>query len=487
MDIRTKLVFSMVSVALASMLTLGLIMYVRVEGVLRVQTLHQLDGLAEFKKEAVEGIVAGWHDRVGLVASRTQLRESLALYNRTRRPESLVRIRRILDDALRGSDLFDQLWVHGADGEPVARAGPVTDVAPVEADVLTSMPAGEGTRYDGVTFRAGGIGAVRFTAPLTFDGERIGFLHAVLSAAEIVDLSSNYVGLGESGETLVVVEYEDGFLRVLHPVRFPPATAGGRESRLRIDSMAPAARALRGEEASFTEGLTDYRGEAVWAATRYLAETGWGVVVKVGAAEQAQPITDFRAEMIRIAVALSAFAILFGTVLGIRFAQPIHVLAEAASRIRGGEFGARSNIVREDEVGLLARTFDEMADEMETQVSLLTEFRKFFDMSIDMLCIASTDGYFKRVNAAFIHELGWPEEELLRRPFISLVHPDDVEATRLEIEKLAGGTPTISFENRFLCMDGEYKRLRWNTYPDEETGRLYAIARVRPPQTPESS
>jgi PAS domain S-box-containing protein len=104
-----------------------------------------------------------------------------------------------------------------------------------------------------------------------------------------------------------------------------------------------------------------------------------------------------------------------------------------------------------------------------------------------MLCIASTDGYFKRINAAFIHELGWPEEELLRRPFISLVHPDDVEATLAEIGKLAEGMPTIAFENRFLCMDGEYKLLRWNSFPDEDTGRLYAIARVRPMKTPESS
>jgi hypothetical protein len=69
-------------------------------------------------------------------------------------------------------------------------------------------------------------------------------------------------------------------------------------------------------------------------------------------------------------------------------------------------------------------------------------------------------------------------KELLTRPFVSLVHPEDVGPTAAEIQKLATGTPTISFENRFLCLDGTYKRLRWNSFPEEETGRLFAIARV---------
>ena len=127
-------------------------------------------------------------------------------------------------------------------------------------------------------------------------------------------------------------------------------------------------------------------------------------------------------------------------------------------------------------------TFDDMASALEDQVGLLSEFRRFFDVSLDMMCMASTDGYFKKVNPAFVRELGWPEEELLRRPFIDLVHPDDVESTVNEVQKLASGTPTIRFENRFLCMDGSYKLLRWNSFPEEDTGRLYAIARVQEPR-----
>jgi PAS domain S-box-containing protein len=486
MDIRTKLVFALVSVSLGSMLALGVLMYSSVETELRTQTFEQLDGLAEFKLDAVEGIVSGWHDRVSLVASRTQLHMSLAEYNRTGSAASLSRIQRILDDALGASPLFRQLWVHNADGRLVA-VGPRGGVTPSDADVSAHVQSNERTHYSGVTFREGDVPVVGLTAILVLENQTVGYLHAVLSTDEIVALSANYEGLGDTGETMVVVEGEGGAPRILHPVRYAPEGRLAIESGLPVNPNGPEAMGLREDGERFTENLLDYRGASVWASTRFVPETGWGVVVKVDTAEQAQPIEEFRRRMIRLAITLAAFAILFGTILGFRVAQPIHVLAEAANRIRAGELDARSNLDREDEVGLLARTFDEMASELENKVTLLTEFRKFFDMSLDMMCIATTDGYFRRVNAAFVRELGWSETELLRRPFLSLVHQEDVDATMKEIEKLSGGTPTISFENRFLCLDGSYKLLRWNSYPDEETGHLYAMARVRDAQPTEPS
>ncbi len=101
---------------------------------------------------------------------------------------------------------------------------------------------------------------------------------------------------------------------------------------------------------------------------------------------------------------------------------------------------------------------------------------RFFSVSLDMLCISSYDGHFKKVNPAFEDTLGFSREELCAKSYLEFIHPDDIEITKKEVEKqLVTKSPVLNFENRYRCKDGSYRLLSWKSAPVGDL--MYAAAR----------
>ncbi len=105
------------------------------------------------------------------------------------------------------------------------------------------------------------------------------------------------------------------------------------------------------------------------------------------------------------------------------------------------------------------------------------QVERFFTVSLDLLCISSADGFFKRVSPAVTDTLGWTTEEFLARPFIDMVHPEDRAATLAEVERqIVSGQKVLNFENRYRHKDGAWRVLSWRSVP-QPGGLMYATAR----------
>jgi serine/threonine-protein kinase len=102
---------------------------------------------------------------------------------------------------------------------------------------------------------------------------------------------------------------------------------------------------------------------------------------------------------------------------------------------------------------------------------------RFFELSPDLFCIAGLDGYFRRVNGNFTRVLGYTPNELISRPFIEFVHPDDRASTAAEADKLSRGLPVVQFRNRYRDVRGGYRWFEWEAKSIPEEGIIFAVAR----------
>lgn len=103
------------------------------------------------------------------------------------------------------------------------------------------------------------------------------------------------------------------------------------------------------------------------------------------------------------------------------------------------------------------------------------ELETFFNVAIDLLCIASLDGMFIKLNKAWESTLGYCINELENKYFLYFVHPDDLTSTIDVLNTLSVNEPVIKFTNRYRTQNGDYKFIEWHSVPVGQF--IYSAAR----------
>jgi PAS domain S-box-containing protein len=100
---------------------------------------------------------------------------------------------------------------------------------------------------------------------------------------------------------------------------------------------------------------------------------------------------------------------------------------------------------------------------------------RLFELSTDLLLTAGFDGYVKVINPAAVTLMGYAVEEVLSRPLLSFLHPDDrAEAAKAILSLAQGGAPD-RFEGRLLRADGACVTVVWKGVAEADT--FYAVGR----------
>jgi PAS domain S-box-containing protein len=109
----------------------------------------------------------------------------------------------------------------------------------------------------------------------------------------------------------------------------------------------------------------------------------------------------------------------------------------------------------------LAEANAALREQMESHVRAEKGYREIMDNSIDVICTFDSEGRFLQVSRACQRLWGYSPEELIGRPDIEMVHPEDREKTVSMDRSILGGLSATSFENRYVRKDGS---VVWNVW-----------------------
>ncbi len=294
-----------------------------------------------------------------MVTSRTQLRLTLENYTRDPRPEYQARMNQILLDTKASVSSFRDLHVSTLDSVVVASTNSTRIGTNYSGDAV--FVRGQlGNTADILYFDDRSRLSVYLSGPLIFNNTLVGVMIIESDVNTILSLTTEYSGLGQTGETQLAERDSNGDARFLTPVRFDPSAALNRTvPRQNVDS--PIIEALSGKE-QLDRNAIDYRGQRVLAATRYLNETDWALVVKIDEAEAFASISQLRNWLVVAGLLSSVVIVCVSIYVARSITKPIRDLTDAATRIDHGDLSRRVDGSSSDEIGVLGRTFNQMAE-----------------------------------------------------------------------------------------------------------------------------
>jgi len=272
--------------------------------------------------------------------------------------------------------------------------------------------------------------AAFIATPIFKNNSVIGVIALQLNNEEIYTLVQDCTGLGQTGE-IVVATRKGNKAVFVSPVRHDQHAAFRRRIEIGSDQAPGLQKAVLGEKGS---GATvDYHGKEVLAVWRYLPRLRWGLIAKIEMDEVLLPSRKTEKTAIIVSLLTILGAILAAVTISKAISRQIVGLTRVTRVMADGDLTVRAKAQRNDEIGQLAQSFNEMAEkrllaENEQKKSEL-RFRTLYESSGDAIMLLDKTGFFD-CNQATLSIFGCATRE----EFHSL-HPADVSPAKQPDER----------------------------------------------------
>lgn len=349
------LLLSLIPVVLITLLSLS-----AAEKTLTNEKLNHLENVSHLQKERVKGIIEQNYERLKLITSRTQLRVSLDNLNTHPNEMDRNKINRILFDARTSIKGFINLSVINLDGVVVGSTAGEYIGNNYKKNKIFNLGKKQ-NRIDQFYLDDDNLLCIYLTGPLYLNQKLIGVIIIESKADNIIALANDYIGLGKTGESLLVKHIDD-HITIISPLRF------NKTSSLNImtpfsENNNPMEKLFKHNKSQMISDEVDYRGEKVLASIQTIQDVNWKIITKIDKNEALASVNYLRTILLSF-IAVSIFVIAtFAIFFSRSMSKPIEELTNAAMSIKDGKM-ITVTVNSNDEIQTLANVFNEMTSKL---------------------------------------------------------------------------------------------------------------------------
>lgn len=359
MKFQVKITLLLLATSLTPLLIGIFTSYTQTESQIYSDVTSRLQRVAVIQKSRVKNTIERYLENTNLIISRTTLRNNLAKYSSSTSSQNQKEITQIILDAKNSTPLILKISIVGLDGVVVSSTKE-SEVGKESTGRWFDI-AKQTSIVDEVFTDEAGILAVRGAGPMFLNDNLIGVVEINFKTDPLSEIVEDYTGLGTTGESFVVTADTQRNAIYLTPLRFDKE-ATLTKTQIGEPVNIPLLAAISGRESLFTgDGIIDYRGKSIFAATSYIDQLKWGIVAKIDKDEALQSVSNLKNVSALIVIITSAVVLAICFIISRYISHPILKLADSARQIARGNYSIRSDIKSSDEIGQLSGSFNQMA------------------------------------------------------------------------------------------------------------------------------
>lgn len=361
MRLQSKFSLVLLELALIPMLFIGFLSYSYSKNEIVQQVLQQLEATAALQEERTHDLVAFNVSQLRMTTSRAQLQENFEIYQRTGSKIAYAKALESLNEAFASMANVEKILLLDHKGKAIISTD-AKEIGRIYSDAALFAPE---NNHDGANFlvKYEKKQAHEYLAgPLLFNKKVIGTLVLVKGVEDLMNITNDYTGLGETGETVIAYRNGNGDAVTITPLRSDADQFVSRVTR-KEEETRPIIKAIAGLEDTFVD-TQDYRGKTVFSATRYIEDLGWGLITKIDAEEALASTYRLRNILILLG-GISTLLILLIVLFAVRsLTRPLVYLTAVTKRLAGGNLSETIQVEGDDEIGQLGRSFQNMASQL---------------------------------------------------------------------------------------------------------------------------